>query len=107
MLGVRRLTACPLSTAVAWGAPRRHLSSPLLTATSLDPEQILETLDRHIIGQLDAKRCVAVAFRNRFRTRSLLSETPRPPSYISPQAAAEDETRAHTTSSTPHLPSAL
>jgi ATP-dependent HslUV protease ATP-binding subunit HslU len=40
---------------------------------SLNPEEIVESLDKHIIGQSNAKRCVAIAFRNRFR-RSLLSE---------------------------------
>jgi ATP-dependent HslUV protease ATP-binding subunit HslU len=52
---------------------RNPASGVMMSTTSLDPEQILESLDRHIIGQMDAKRCVAVAFRNRFR-RSLLSE---------------------------------
>lgn len=40
---------------------------------SLNPEEIVESLDKHIIGQTSAKRCVAIAFRNRFR-RSLMSE---------------------------------
>jgi ATP-dependent HslUV protease ATP-binding subunit HslU len=40
---------------------------------SLDPEQIVAGLDKHIIGQASAKRCVAIAFRNRYR-RSQLSE---------------------------------
>ncbi|MBG9917108.1 HslU--HslV peptidase ATPase subunit [Bacillus sonorensis] len=39
----------------------------------LTPRQIVERLDQYIIGQLDAKKAVAVALRNRYR-RSLLDE---------------------------------
>jgi ATP-dependent HslUV protease ATP-binding subunit HslU len=56
---------------------RRAVFSKLSFSTqsniSLNPEEIVESLDKHIIGQSNAKRCVAIAFRNRFR-RSLLSE---------------------------------
>ena len=37
----------------------------------LTPRQIVEELDRYIIGQKDAKRAVAVALRNRWRRRRL------------------------------------
>ena len=37
------------------------------------PRQIVEALDKYIIGQDDAKRTVAIALRNRYR-RSRLSE---------------------------------
>ena len=40
---------------------------------SLTPRQITEHLDRHIVGQKDAKRAVAIALRNRYR-RSLLAD---------------------------------
>src|SRR5215217_2287182 len=46
-------------------------SRPLME--DLTPAQIVEELDRYVIGQNDAKRAVAVALRNRFR-RQLLSE---------------------------------
>lgn len=39
----------------------------------LTPKQIVEALDKYIIGQDDAKRTVAIALRNRYR-RSRLSE---------------------------------
>ncbi|NBT86475.1 MAG: ATP-dependent protease ATPase subunit HslU, partial [Alphaproteobacteria bacterium] len=39
--------------------------------TSLTPRQIVAELDRHIVGQLDAKRAVAVALRNRWRRMQL------------------------------------
>lgn len=40
---------------------------------NLTPRQITENLDRHIVGQTEAKRAVAIALRNRYR-RSLLDE---------------------------------
>ncbi|MCR3919762.1 HslU--HslV peptidase ATPase subunit [Bacillus licheniformis] len=46
----------------------RHMEKKPLT-----PRQIVERLDQYIVGQLDAKKAVAVALRNRYR-RSLLDE---------------------------------
>lgn len=40
----------------------------------LTPTQIVEELDRYVIGQNDAKRAVAVALRNRFRRQLLPDE---------------------------------
>ena len=37
----------------------------------LTPRQIVEELDRYIVGQEKAKRSVAVALRNRYRRRKL------------------------------------
>jgi ATP-dependent HslUV protease ATP-binding subunit HslU len=37
----------------------------------LTPREIVAELDRYIVGQIDAKRCVAVALRNRYRRRIL------------------------------------
>lgn len=34
---------------------------------SLTPQQIVQELDKHIVGQKDAKRSVAIALRNRYR----------------------------------------
>ena len=42
----------------------------------LTPQQIVEELDKHIVGQKDAKKAVALAMRNRWR-RSQLPETMR------------------------------
>ena len=39
--------------------------------TDLTPREIVSELDRHIIGQDDAKRAVAVALRNRWRRKRL------------------------------------
>jgi len=40
----------------------------------LTPRQIVEELDRHIVGQDDAKRAVAIAIRNRWRRQQLCGE---------------------------------
>ncbi len=37
--------------------------------TELTPRQIVAELDRHIVGQTDAKRAVAIALRNRWRRK--------------------------------------
>ena len=39
--------------------------------TNLTPREIVSELDRHIIGQREAKRAVAVALRNRWRRKHL------------------------------------
>ncbi|MGP0593242.1 ATP-dependent protease ATPase subunit HslU [Nitrospira sp. T9] len=41
---------------------------------SLTPRQIVEELDRYVIGQQDAKRMVAIALRNRWRRQQLSPE---------------------------------
>ena len=40
----------------------------------LTPRQIVQELDRHIIGQHDAKRAVAIALRNRWRRMQIEPE---------------------------------
>ena len=40
-------------------------------AEALTPRQIVEELDKYIIGQFEAKRCVAIALRNRARRQML------------------------------------
>jgi ATP-dependent HslUV protease ATP-binding subunit HslU len=39
--------------------------------TSFSPREIVSELDRHIVGQKDAKRAVAIALRNRWRRQQL------------------------------------
>ena len=43
----------------------------------LTPRQIVEELDRHIVGQDEAKRAVAIAIRNRWRRQQLPEEMAR------------------------------
>src|SRR5829696_4985043 len=39
--------------------------------TTFSPREIVSELDRHIVGQNDAKRAVAIALRNRWRRQQL------------------------------------
>ncbi len=41
--------------------------TPALDAAALTPRQIVDELDKHIVGQKKAKRAVAIALRNRYR----------------------------------------
>ncbi len=43
------------------------MENPLLTQTPMTPREITQELDKHIIGQDQAKRAVAIALRNRWR----------------------------------------
>lgn len=53
------------------------VTEPVHTGTNLTPREIVEQLDRHIIGQDDAKRAVAIAMRNRWRRQQLPDEMRR------------------------------
>ena len=48
-----------------------HHATPL---DNMSPRQIVEELDRYVIGQKDAKRMVAIALRNRWRRQQLSPE---------------------------------
>ncbi|RZI98796.1 MAG: AAA family ATPase, partial [Haliea sp.] len=39
--------------------------------SSMTPQEIVSELDRHIVGQHDAKRAVAIALRNRWRRQQV------------------------------------
>jgi ATP-dependent HslUV protease ATP-binding subunit HslU len=45
-----------------------------MSSNSLTPRQIVERLDKYIIGQHDAKRAVAIALRNRWRRQNVSKE---------------------------------
>jgi len=51
----------------------KHLTSDCepLNLNSLTPRQIVEELNRYVIGQKDAKRMVAIALRNRWRRQQV------------------------------------
>ncbi|HEY6293527.1 MAG TPA: ATP-dependent protease ATPase subunit HslU [Terriglobia bacterium] len=54
-----------------------YLPETLEAASSLDemtPRQIVVELDKHVVGQGDAKRAVAIALRNRLRRQKLSEE---------------------------------
>ncbi len=46
-------------------------ANPSTPAASLTPREIVSELDRHIVGQNDAKKAVAIALRNRWRRQQL------------------------------------
>ncbi|WIG61806.1 MAG: ATP-dependent hsl protease ATP-binding subunit HslU [Ktedonobacterales bacterium] len=62
----------------------------------LTPQQIVRELDRYIVGQVEAKRVVAVALRNRFRRLSLPADvqaeiTPKNILMIGPTGVGKTE----------------
>ena len=63
---------------------------------NLRPSQVVSELDRHIVGQSDAKRAVAIALRNRWRRRQLSPDlkkevTPRNVLMIGPTGCGKTE----------------
>lgn len=60
------------------------------------PSQVVHELDRHIVGQSDAKRAVAIAMRNRWRRKQLPDElraevTPRNVLLVGPTGCGKTE----------------
>ena len=45
-----------------------------VSSATMTPREIVQELDRHIVGQHDAKRAVAIALRNRWRRMQLQPE---------------------------------
>ena len=52
----------------------RQVTHNALPLDGMTPRQIVEELDRYVIGQKDAKRMVAIALRNRWRRQQLSPE---------------------------------
>src|SRR5688572_4622206 len=50
------------------------MPKPDTTSATMTPREIVQELDRHIVGQHDAKRAVAIALRNRWRRMQLEPE---------------------------------
>src|SRR6187551_1090519 len=51
----------------------QNMVTPIINPTTPTPKEIVAELDKHIIGQADAKRAVSVALRNRWRRMQLPS----------------------------------
>jgi len=69
-------------------APRTYLE--------MTPQEIVDALNRHIVGQNDAKRAVAIALRNRYRWRKLSDDqrkeiTPKNIIMIGPTGVGKTE----------------
>ena len=65
-------------------------------SSSMTPREIVSELDRHIIGQQDAKRAVAIALRNRWRRMNLNADmaeevTPKNILMIGPTGVGKTE----------------
>jgi len=63
---------------------------------NLKPSEIVDALDRHIVGQPDAKKSVAIAMRNRWRRRQLPEDlrkevTPRNVLLVGPTGCGKTE----------------
>ena len=65
------VSSTPASPPPPSGAPSAPAvadpSKKWMDPANLTPAQVVEALGQHIIGQLDAKRAIAVALRNRWR----------------------------------------
>jgi len=48
-----------------------HAAAASIPGTVMTPRQIVDELDRHIVGQAEAKRAVAIALRNRWRRQQI------------------------------------
>ena len=64
--------------------------------SEMTPREIVHELDRHIVGQQDAKRAVSIALRNRWRRMQLESElrqevTPKNILMIGPTGVGKTE----------------
>ena len=71
--GARRSPATSASTPTTTRSnrsrtlPMTRCARIAIDATSMTPHEIVAELDKHIVGQADAKRAVAIALRNRWR----------------------------------------
>jgi hypothetical protein len=85
--------AATASTTAGTAAPSSAANDTELKK-NLKPSEIVDSLNRHIVGQHDAKRAVAIAMRNRWRRRQLSDElrkevTPRNVLLVGPTGCVQ------------------
>src|SRR5260221_13162881 len=78
------------------GSPLPARSEDLSAQDALSPREIVEELDRYVVGQAAAKRAVAIALRNRTRRQRLPPEvaaeiTPKNILMIGPTGVGKTE----------------
>jgi ATP-dependent HslUV protease ATP-binding subunit HslU len=86
----------PAGTGGQEDAPEGVRNRGKMADGNLSPRQIVAELDRHIVGQNDAKRAVAVALRNRWRRQQLPADlraevTPKNILMIGPTGVGKTE----------------
>lgn len=64
---VEKAPSSPPSSSSTLGVPSRSWLEPV----SLNPAQVVDALSQHIVGQLEAKKAIAIALRNRWRRMRL------------------------------------
>ena len=86
------------STSTAFAKKATVLTSATKSELELNlkPSEVVAGLDRHIVGQSDAKRAVAIAMRNRWRRKQLPDElrkevTPRNVLLVGPTGCGKTE----------------
>src|SRR5690606_38662722 len=74
-LGIRKPASPgsePASQSPAFPNPESPMPNP--SSSTMTPREIVQELDRHIVGQQQAKRAVAIELRNRWRRAQLDDE---------------------------------
>ena len=71
--------------------------------SAMTPQEIVSELDRHIVGQAQAKRAVAIALRNRWRRQQVDDKlrpeiTPKNILMIGPTGVGKTDTDPYPTS---------
>ena len=72
---------------------RRVLAASRMSDAELTPAKVVELLNRHVIGQMDAKKAVATAMRNRYRRVLVAQKNYGEPSKTRERLPAKEKRR--------------